>query len=65
MYYVIKVEDEYLAPSKSLDWSAEFKSWTKDINEARLGTIKEMSKLALNVVKPGSITIVKVKIIES
>ena len=64
MYYVVKIGEEYLSPPKNENYDAEIKSWTRDIDEARIGTSKEMSQLARRVLRSGSIEIVKVRIFE-
>lgn len=65
MYFVIKIDNRYLAPPKDDTWDAEIKTWTSDIDEARVGTIDEMSRLSRYITKPGTIVITKVKILES
>ena len=64
MYFIIKVNDRYLAQPRTDNWEAEINSWTIDLQEARIGSFGEMNKLARKITRPGSILVTKVEIVE-
>ena len=64
MNFVVKLNDRYLAQPKDDTWNADTTNWTIDINEARIGSFKEMTTLAQKIDRPGLLQVVRVNLTE-